>query len=102
MRFCPWYPLAEAASRAPAGEGVLQLRVASGLVDYPRGKSAMVHYAHAGDVRATALALARDKGGELLCRHLEAEGSEVIDMAAAFARLVGEFERRFGARPGGS
>ena len=36
--------------RAGRREGVLQLRVAEGLLDYPRGKSAMVHYEHARDV----------------------------------------------------
>ena len=103
MRFCPWYPLAEAASRAPAAEGVLQVRVEHGLVDYPRGKSAMVHYALSADVRAAAIALAGERAGELLlCRHLEAEGSEALDAAGTFTRLLAEFERRFGARPGAS
>lgn len=100
MRFCPWYPLDDAAAHAPAVEGVLQLRIADGLIDYPRGKSAMVAYAHAGDVRAAAIALAaRHAGRGLLCRHLEADGGELVDAAAAYARLLGEFERRFGARP---
>jgi hypothetical protein len=82
---------------------VLQLRVATGLVDYPRGKSAMVAYAHAADVRAAAVALAARHAGEgLLCRHLEAEAADgALDATAAYARLVGEFERRFGAMPGG-
>nr|HEX4316943.1 hypothetical protein [Kofleriaceae bacterium] len=100
MRFCPWYPLVEAGSHAPAAEGVLQLRVADGLIDYPRGKSAMVAYAHAADVRAAAIGLATrfaDRG--LLCRHLEADGGESIDAAAVHAKLLGEFERRFGAAP---
>ena len=100
MRFCPWYPLEHAAAHAPAGEGVLQLRIADGLIDYPRGKSAMVAYALAGDVRGEAIALAaRHAGRGLLCRHLEAEGGERIDAAAAYARLLGEFERRFGSAP---
>ena len=55
----------------PPSEGVLQLRVARGLLDYPRGKSAMVHYAHAADLRAAARALAAAHAGDdLLCRHL--------------------------------
>ena len=101
MRFCRWYPLAAAAAHAPAGEGVLQLRVATGLVDYPRGKSAMVAYVCAPDVRAAAVALAaRHAGEDLLCRHLEAEGAEAIDAAAVYERLRGEFVRRFGVPPG--
>ncbi len=97
MRFCPWYPLAEAAARAPVGEGVLQLRVVAGLVDYPRGKSAMVRYVHASDARAAAAALAVTGGGALLCRHLEFEAG--ARPAAVYAQVHGEFVRRFGAVP---
>src|SRR5688500_13207940 len=80
VRFCPWYPLADAAAHAPAGEGVLQLRVATGLLDYPSGKSAMVHYEHATDLRAAATVLAAHHAGEeLLCRHLEIEPGESVD-----------------------
>ncbi len=101
MRFGPWYPLAAAAAHAPATEGVLQLRVADGLVDYPRGKSAMVHYEHAADVRAAALALGeRFASRGLLCRHLEIEPGDAVDFAATYAKLRGEFVRRFGAAPG--
>ena len=100
MAFCPWYPLAEAAAHAPDGEGVLQVRVAEGLVDYPRGKSAMVHYEHAASVRAAALALAaRVTGGPpLLARHLEP--GDPGEPAAIHAKVLGEFIRRFGAPPG--
>ena len=100
MRFCPWYPLADAAAHAPATEGVLQLRVAEGLLEYPTGKSAMVHYEHAEDVRAraTALAAAHPEAG-LLCRHLEIEGDERVDLAAFHAKVREEFVRRFGSPP---
>ena len=101
VRFCPWYPLADAAAHAPAGEGVLQLRIAEGLLDYPRGKSAMVHYEHASDVRTAAVALARRHGPrDLLCRHLEIEPGDAVDYAATYAKLRDEFVRRFGAAPG--
>ncbi len=98
MRFGPWYPLADARDLAPAAEGVLQLRLAAGLLDYPRGKSAMVHYAHAADVRAAALAWAAAHGAEgIVCRHLiEDDGTAP---AALYARLIDEFVRRFGAPP---
>ncbi|HET9991158.1 MAG TPA: hypothetical protein VFQ65_21645 [Kofleriaceae bacterium] len=100
MRFCPWYPLAAAATHAPEGEGVLQLRVAEGLLDYPRGKTAMVHYEHARDVRAVALALAAAHGGrELWCRHLDLEGARDVDLAAFHANVLAEFVRRFGCAP---
>ena len=99
MQFGPWYPLADAGDHAPPSEGVLQLRRASGLIDYPRGKSAMVRYAYSPDVRAAALALAAVHAGKpLLCRHLiEIDGA--IDLAAFCAKLRGDFVRRFGAVP---
>ena len=101
VRFCPWYPLAAAATHAPEGEGVLQLRVAEGLLAYPHGKTAMVHYEHARDVRAVALALAaaHAEGRELWCRHLDLEGERDVDLAAFHAKVLGEFVRRFGCAP---
>jgi hypothetical protein len=100
VRFCPWYPLADAAAHAPAGEGVFQVRVASGLLDYPTGKSAMVHYEHATDVRAAATAVAADHAGEpLWCRHLEIEPGDAVDLGAFHAKVREEFVRRFGCAP---
>jgi len=99
MRFCPWYPLADAGDLTPAGEGVLQLRLASGLLDYPRGKSAMVYYEHAADLRAAAVAWAAAHGAEgIVCRHL-IETDAATDLAAFCAKLSDEFVRRFGASP---
>ena len=98
MRFCPWYPLAEAGSHAPAAEGVLQVRLADGLLDYPTGKSAMVHYAHASDVRAAACALAAAHPQGYVCRHLE-EAPAGVDLAAFHAKVREEFVRRFGSPP---
>ena len=98
MRFGPWYPLARAGDLAPPEEGVLQLRLVSGLIDYPTGKSAMVAYRHAPDVRAAALALAGACGGDLVCRHL-IEFPPATDLAAFCAKLRGEFVRRFGRAP---
>jgi hypothetical protein len=95
VKFGPWYPLAEAGDCAPAAEGVLQLRLAEGLLDYPRGKSAMVWYAHAPDVRAAALALAFPG---CVCRHL-VEIDAAVDLAAFCAKLREDFVRRFGAPP---
>jgi len=99
VRFGPWYPLAAAGDHAPGAPGILQLRLATGLLDYPRGKSAMVHYAHAQDVRAAALALAgAHPGGHLVCRHL-IEIEEATDLGAFHAKLRDEFVRRFGTPP---
>lgn len=97
MQFGRWYSLADAGDHAPDGAGVLQLRVARGLVDYPRGKSAMVLYACANDLRATARELASAHvGKDLWCRHL-IEIDPAVDLAAFCAKLRDEFERRFGA-----
>lgn len=99
MKFGTWYPLAEAGDHAPPGEGVLQLRIAQGLLAYPRGKSAMVWYEHAPDVRAAALALAAAHAGrDLLCRHL-IEIDPAIDLGAFCAKLRADFVRRFGTPP---
>ena len=77
----------------------MQLRLASGLLDYPRGKSAMVHYQHAEDVRAAAVAWAAAHGADgIVCRHL-IEGEAAMAPAALCAKLMEEFVRRFGARP---
>jgi hypothetical protein len=98
VRFGPWYPLAEAGDLAPREEGVLQLRLASGLIDYPTGKSAMVAYRHAPDVRAAAQARARADPRDLLCRHL-IEIPEATDLGAFCAKLREDFVRRFGRAP---
>ena len=100
MRFGPWYPLAAAGDHTPAAENVVQVRVAEGLVEYPRGKSAMVWYAHSHDARAVALAFAHGRVGEnLVCRHL-IEIDDAVDLGAFCAKLRAEFTRRFGTRPG--
>lgn len=99
MRFCPWYPLAEARDLAPAGEGMLQLRLASGLLDYPTGKSAMVYYEYATNVAEAAARWAGAHGADgIVCRHL-IEVEPATDVAAFCAKLSDEFVRRFGASP---
>ena len=98
MRFGPWYALSEAGDLAPDAEGVVQLRLASGLLDYPRGKSAMVHYA-CGNMRAAASAWALAHGSEgIVCRHL-IEIDATTDLMAFYVRLSDDFVRRFGAPP---
>lgn len=77
----------------------MQLRLASGLLDYPRGKSAMVHYEHAADLRAAAAAWAAAHGPEgIVCRHL-IEPPAATDLAEFYAKLSEDFVRRFGASP---
>jgi hypothetical protein len=96
VRFCPWYPLAQAADLAPPSENVIQLRLATGLARYPRGQSAMVFYAHSLDARATALQ--HTAPVELWCRHLIEMGPGE-DLRAFYAKLVADFVTRFGEPP---
>lgn len=97
MQFCPWYPLDGGAARAPAGPGVFQVR-APDLLDYPRGKTAMVHYELADDVRAAVAAFADAHAGRgWLCRHLEEVAHDAI--ADLYARLLRDFRARFGCEP---
>ena len=99
MRFGEWYPLSTAGDLTPAGEGVLQLRLATGLIEYPRGKSAMVWYQHAPDVRIAAQALARRFADrDLVCRHL-IDVDDGVDLGTFCAKLREDFERRFGSVP---
>lgn len=98
MRFGDWYPLSTARD-LPDGETVLQLRLATGLVDYARGKSAMVWYQHAINTEDAARALAvRFAAHDLVCRHL-IEVDAGVDLQAFCAKLRGDFERRFGSVP---
>lgn len=102
MRFGRWHRLDEAAAAAPPGPGVYQVRVASGLLDYPTGKSAMIRYGAARDLRAAASELARaHPGRDWLCRFSEEMSArEAADPDAIVAELVAAFRRRFGAPPG--
>jgi hypothetical protein len=96
MRFCPWYPLADADRHAPASGGVFQVRIPDGLLDYPTGKSAMIHYEAAGDLRAAIATFraAHPVGVGWLCRHTSEDGSVELH-----ARLLRDFTSRFGTPP---
>lgn len=94
--FEPWYPVAEAGTRAPTTSGVFQLKIPTGLVSYPAGKSAMVHYAATGNLRAAITAYAAaHPDSDLLCRH-----QATADPDALCRQLTTRFVTRFGARPG--
>ena len=95
MTFGSWYPLQEAPANTPARSGVFQIRLAQGLLDYPTGKSAMVHYGWSEtDLRAEVLAFTPGAGEPLLCRHVEERYPR-----AAHDRLREQFIRRFGSPP---
>jgi hypothetical protein len=93
--FVHWYPLREAGEHAPAGRGVYQIRIPSGLLEYPSGKSAMVHYGSAENLREelAELALAHDQL-DFLCRHQSSEQPAVL-----LEFVLTQFERRFGVAP---
>jgi hypothetical protein len=99
MEFDRWYPLASAELHAPSGPGVFQVRIRTGLVDYPRGRSAMVHYGAADNVRVAVRAFANEHPqADWLCRHLlEGDGAGAAEAVAA--RLIRNFAARFGRPP---
>jgi hypothetical protein len=101
MRFCRWYPLSDAARHAPSEPGVFQVRVVEGLVEYPRGKSAMIHYGAGPNVRAAVREFSAARRGEsLLCRHtVEMSDIEAARPEVACQRLIEQFMRRFGSPP---
>jgi hypothetical protein len=96
MGFGRWFPLDQAPAHAPAGPGVYQIRLASGLLSYPTGRSAMVHYGAARDLRTAVADLARAHAGrDWLCRFAEPAAPDDL-----LADLQAAFSRRFGALPG--
>lgn len=97
MRFGSWHRLQDAADAAPRTSGVLQVRREHGLAVYPRGKSAMILYAAADDLRAACARLAADHpGAAWLCRF---NRDSLADPAEAAARLIADFAARFGGPP---
>ena len=93
-------PLAEASALLPKQPGVLQVRVARGLLDYPRGRSAMVRYLATPDLASAAAALATaHPDAPWWCRASE-EVLALDEATRACAALLAMFVQRFGAGPG--
>ena len=101
MRFGKWYALEDAAEYAAAGPGVYQLRIARGLLSYPRGQSAMIRYGAGPNVRELVAELAAaHRGRDFLCRFSEdLSPRESADPGGILARLLQTFETRFGTAP---
>jgi hypothetical protein len=93
VTFGTWRALPTAT--APRKPGLLQARVAE-LLEYPRGKSAMVYYDGDEDVaQAFARLCARvPPGADVRVRFGECRDPEV-----QLLRKLDEFKRRFGALP---
>lgn len=81
----------------PAGPGVLQVRREIGLVEYPRGKSAMILYAAADDLRGACERLAAEHPGAAWLVRWNRDA--VDDPAGEVARLISDFVARFGVAP---
>lgn len=94
MTFGRWQKLA--AATMPRRRGVLQARLASGLNDYPSGKSAMVYYDADEDLGRALdrLGSVIPPGADVLVRFAECDAP-----VAELQRKLDEFVRRFGAPP---
>lgn len=96
MQFTSWYSAEQIAERAPAQAGVFQVR-AEQLREYPTGRSAMVHYGCADDLRETMLTWASTHGfAGARYRHADALARSPRD---ALAILLARFVSRFGSPP---
>jgi len=92
--FVHWYLLAE-SSMAPAASGMFQIRVKSGLIDYPTGKSAMVYYGCAENMQLEISQIAAQREAEnFLCRH-----QSTNEPAVLLERMQDRFRKRFGVLP---
>jgi len=100
-RFGGWAELAAAAEQAPRDPGVFQVRVREGLHAYPRGRSAMLFYGAAQDLRREiavfrSRTLSRWKEPEA---HLWIRWKPARDPETALRAHLELFQRRFGALP---
>jgi hypothetical protein len=103
--FSAWIDLEDPTALAglPSAAGLIQVRVAQGLVRYPSGRSAMIWYGAGPDLRAGVLAAAprivasaREAGIE---GPLWVRTRKVADPAEPLARLIQRFAARFGTPP---
>ena len=74
---------------------MFQVKVDGALVQYPTGKSAMIHYGCGDDLRSITVAFdAEHRGNVWLCRHVVDKNYE-----RRFERILGDFVARFGSSP---
>ncbi|MBK9072638.1 MAG: hypothetical protein IPL79_16810 [Myxococcales bacterium] len=104
--FGRWYPLAAFAEHIEAGVGVFQVKLAKGLIDYPKGKSAMIHYGYGASLRdevGSLVAVKQTAGGQVdawMCRHtIEFPSGRVMEAQHLYERLLAQFVSRFGSEP---
>ena len=100
-----WHPIETAAAAAPDEPGVLQTR-ADDLLTYPRGRSAMVLYAHSAS-EGSLRTFCNGTGSADLGRAAGAGArwvrfAETSEPEEDFERLLDHFVERFGAPPIGN
>jgi hypothetical protein len=81
------------------GAGVFQIKIERGLVEYPRGKSAMIYYGAGPNVREAVQAVASrlaEQFGPIVCRSLASDQFE-----EELAHHLQRFTDQFGAPPEG-
>jgi hypothetical protein len=103
VRFGPWLPLEQAPTAAPSAPGLLQAR-GDELLQLPRGRSAMVLYAGSAGGGDTLQAFVQAGGAPLLAAAAQQGArwvrfAETSDPPTQLARLLRQFEERFGAPP---
>ena len=104
-----WFPYTEAIEYMPEEPGVFQIRREQGLVDFPRGKSAMLRYgASERSLRRVFAELLGEPGPEAVPQTIDGEArveSWLVRWATSpvphehCARLLASFTERFGAPP---
>ncbi len=109
LTFGRWFPYAEAIEHMPEEPGVLQIRREQGLVDFPRGKSAMLRYGAAErSLRGALEELLQEPGPAAVRQTIDGESrveSWLVRWAVSpvprqhCARLLASFTERFGAPP---
>lgn len=96
--FSHWLPLTTATpDEVPDAPGMVQIKLSSGLVDYPSGRSAMVVYRAGPSCRAVATTLYQELPWSTLGLALRYRLTDAPE--ALMARLHGRFVERFGAPP---
>jgi hypothetical protein len=105
VHFGPWYSLVDAFELVPDVPGVVQLRAPS-ILRYPKGQSAMIHYACSPDHEPLSRFMSR-QGRDILA-HAARHGATLVrygeseQPARDLARLLGNFTTRFGSPPLGN
>ena len=104
MRYSDWIAFDQIEEGAPTEPGLFQVRIREGLINYPRGQSAMFYYGYAGNLerglikfRENILPLLEVNEEVLFVRWMPAEDTE-----ACFQNYLNYFLTNFGSMPLGN